>query len=107
MQNESHTNLIIFSITVSVVQLDGRDDSELPDDTELRLGFVFGLNPTAFDESTDEDWDVLKSYTSLFTCIFELSNKPSDSISFALLISAISNNPESLSLGASLLITIL
>ena len=52
-QKESHTNLIIFSITVSVVQLDGRDVPELPDDTELRLGFVFGLNATAFDEDID------------------------------------------------------
>ena len=72
-QKESHTNLIIFSITVSVVQLDGHDDSELPDDTELRLGFVFGLNPTAFDE--DIDWEpdlaVGSDFESDFTANFD------------------------------------
>ena len=43
------TNLNIFSMTVSVVQLDGREDPELVDDNELRPLFALGLDTLDFD----------------------------------------------------------
>ena len=47
--------MIIFSISVSVVQLDCWDEPELPDDPDLGMGLTIGRDPTDFDD--DITWE--------------------------------------------------